>query len=205
MTVYTLPLGGLQTNCYIVSDGTLAAVIDPADDAAMIERTLHTHHLTLEAVMLTHAHFDHMGAAAALMKENDAPLYCLREEQQALTDGRRNLSALFGTPLDSVDPTRVVLLDDGDTVTVGNLHFSVLHTPGHTVGSGCYLLGDMLFAGDTLFSESIGRTDFPGGDIAAMRRSLARLAALDGSVRVFPGHGDATTVAHERQYNPFIP
>ena len=204
MTVYTLTLGALQTNCYIVSDGTLAAVIDPADDAAAIVRALNAHRLTLGAVMLTHAHFDHMGAVAALMKDTDVPLYCLQEEKQALTDGQRNLSALFGGPLDTVDTTRAVFLKDGDTVTVGELHFAVLHTPGHTVGSGCFLLEDHLFAGDTLFFESIGRTDFPGGDLRAMRDSLRRLATLDGDVRVYPGHGDATTIAHERHYNIFM-
>ena len=202
MTVETLALGALGTNCYIVSDGAVAAVIDPADNAPVIERHLADKHLRLGAILLTHAHFDHMGAVAALLKAHDVPLYCHREEAPALSDGRLNLSARFGRPLPPVE--NAMLLEDGDTVSVGELCFTFLHTPGHTVGSGCYRLSDILFSGDTLFSESIGRTDFPGGDLTAMRASLTRLLALKGVLRVLPGHGEETTLAHEQRYNPYI-
>ncbi len=202
MTIRTLPVGELQTNCYIVWDEHRhAAVIDPGADGDAIRRVLKREQLTLGAVLLTHAHFDHMGAVSEPIAPS-VPVYCHRLEQPALTDGYRNLSAIFGVPVSPIHDA--VLLDEGNTVTVGELSFTVLHTPGHTVGSCCFLSGDTLFAGDTLFCESIGRTDFPGGSIAAMRESLTRLVALDSNLRVYPGHGEPTTIAHERQYNPYI-
>ena len=202
MTVHTLSVGALATNCYIVADdrGT-ATVIDPGADSDAIRRVLDREQLTLGAVLLTHAHCDHMGAVGELIGDG-VPVYCHRLEQPALIDGRRNLSAVFGMPVPPVHDA--VLLDEGDTVAVGGLTFTVLHTPGHTVGSCCFLLDDILFAGDTLFCESIGRTDFPGGDFTAMRTSLSRLAALEGDLRVLAGHGEPTTIAHERQYNPYL-
>lgn len=200
MTVYTLPVGALGTNCYIVwDDMRRAVVIDPGDNCDAIRRVLDKEQLTLGAVLLTHAHFDHMGAADALSAL--APVYCHALDIPALTNGTRNLSAVFGVPLTPVK--EAVALNEGDTVTVGGLCFTVLHTPGHTVGSCCFYIGDVLFAGDTLFCESIGRTDFPGGDMTAMRASLARLTALHGDTRVYPGHGEPTTIAHEKRYNPY--
>lgn len=203
MTHYKLTVGALATNCYIVADDDgAAAVIDPGDNAAAITRLLTEHGLTLSAVLLTHAHFDHMGAVRALTDGTAVPVYCHREDIAALTDARRNLSAFFGEPLTPV--TGAVVVEEGDTVTVGALGFEVLHTPGHTPGSVCYRLGDRLYAGDTLFCESVGRIDLPGGDATTMRRSLARLLALDGDLRVCPGHDEETTLSHERQYNPYI-
>lgn len=203
MVIQTLTLGALATNCYIVSDGHgIAAVIDPADNADAIRHALARHQLTLGAVLLTHAHFDHMGALHELMKDSGCPIYCHRLEMPALTDGARNLSAVFGMPLAPVHSATV--FDDGDTVSVGELRFETVHTPGHTPGSSCYVLQDVLFSGDTLFRESIGRTDFPGGDMSAMRTSLSRLLTLEGIARILPGHGEETTLAHEQQYNPYV-
>lgn len=203
MTIRRQTVGVLATNCYIVADdnGT-AAVIDPGADAAAIRKVLETNSLTLGAVLLTHAHFDHMGALDELVRSGGVPVYCHCEEESALADGTRNLSALFGVPVAPV--TDAVLLDDGDVVTVGALRFTLLHTPGHTPGSCCYLVDGILFSGDTLFCESIGRTDFPGGSRTAIRASLARLLALTGVKRVLPGHDGETTLSHEQQYNPYI-
>lgn len=202
MTIRTLSVGDLQTNCYIVWDERRSAVvIDPGADSDAIRRVLEREQLTLGAILLTHVHFDHIGAVGDLTAPS-VPVYCHRLEQPALTDGSLNLSAFFGAPVSPI--TDAVLLEDGDTVTVGELSFAVLHTPGHTVGSCCFLIGDVLFAGDTLFLESIGRTDFPGGNMSAMRASLSRLLALDGNIRVLSGHDAPTTIAHEQHYNPYI-
>ena len=202
MIIRTIPVGELGANCYVVTDGHgAAAVIDPGDHADTIRAVLREEGVQRGSILLTHAHFDHIGAVNALA-DLGFPVYCHTLDCPALQDGRRNLSALFGVPLAPV--TNAVGVEEGETIPVGELTFTVLHTAGHTVGSVCYRLGDVLFAGDTLFCESIGRTDFPGGDVRAMRASLQRLAALDGNVRVYPGHGEPTTVAHERRYNPYL-
>lgn len=203
MTVIRLAVGDFGTNCYLVADDSgKAAVIDPGDEVDRILRALGERDLTCDAVLLTHAHVDHIGALKALVEAVGAVVYCHSEEIAALTDGVRNLSAVFGVPLDTVETATA--LEDGDTVTVGDLVFTALHTPGHTPGCCCYRCEDVLFSGDTLFFESIGRTDFPGGDLGAMRASLARLLALEGISRVLPGHDEETTLVHERRYNPYV-
>lgn len=200
MTCHQLTLGALGTNCYLVADEKgNAAVIDPADEAPRIVEAVDRLGWTLKAVLLTHAHFDHIGALKALLP---LPVYCHKSEVAALSDSRLNLSAFFGQPL--VIDQAPILLADGDTVTVGGLTFTVLHTPGHTVGSCCYLSDDVLFSGDTLFCESVGRVDFPGGDAREMNASLHRLLQLDEKTRVYPGHGEPTAIAHERVYNPYV-
>ncbi len=202
MKILTLPVGELGANCYIVTDGHgAAAVIDPGADADAICRVLKEESVHTGGILLTHAHFDHIGAVNALA-DFGFPVFCHTLDCPALQDGRLNLSAFFGAPTAPVNDA--VCVEDGDNLSFGELTFTVLHTPGHTVGSVCYQLDDVLFAGDTLFCESIGRTDFPGGDLQAMRASLRRLAALDGNTRVYPGHDEPTTIAHEQQYNPYL-
>ena len=202
MTVHTIPVGDLGTNCYVVTDGCgAAAVIDPGADADTIRTVLQKERVQRVGILLTHAHFDHIGAVNALT-DLGSSVYCHALDCPALQDGRLNLSAFFGVPTAPIH--NAVAVEEGGEIAVGELTFTVLHTPGHTVGSVCYSLGDVLFAGDTLFCESIGRTDFPGGDVRAMRASLERLATLDGNVRVYPGHGEPTAIAHERRHNPYL-
>lgn len=198
-----LTVGALQTNCYIVYDGDgSCAVIDPGAQAADILGAIETG-TCVRAVLLTHVHFDHIGAAGELCEQTNAPLFIHEGDEPALSDARRNLSALF-IPGEDLRLTADRLLRDGDKVTAGNMVFEVLHTPGHTPGGCSYLCGNLLFTGDTLFADGAGRTDFPGGDFRALGASLERLAALDGDYIVLPGHGPETTLERERQHNALM-
>ena len=203
MTIRCLPLGALQANCYLLSDEEGAtAVIDPGDEAGTILETVRAGELAVEAILLTPAHFVHILAADELRRETGAPVYVYETDAPALADPRRSLTVLAKG---GAGPLRADhLLKDGEELRVGRLAVSVLHTPGHTPGSCCFLCGDALFSGDTLFAGSIGRTDFPGGDDQAMAASLRMLAALEPGIRVFPGHGESTTLSKERMENPYL-
>lgn len=193
MKIYTLPLGQLETNCYLVADGDgNAAVIDPAAAPERILQTARENGLAIQAILLTHGHFDHVGAVAGLTQALRCPVWMHENEltlPEYLTDGPLYYTDGYG---------------EGDTVTVGGLQFTVLHTPGHTPGSVCLRCGDALFTGDTLFAGSCGRTDFSGGSGSEMCRSLRRLAQLPGDLAVYPGHGEATTLAREKRENPYL-
>ncbi len=205
MNIITLPLGALDTNAYVVydPDSRQARVIDPADDATRLLAVLKEHVLRLQAVVLTHAHFDHMLAAEVVCQATGAPLWIGAGDADTIADPRRNLSGYFPgiTPL-SLTPDR--LLQEGDRLSLGSQALAVMETPGHTPGCVCLYGDGVLLAGDTLFAGSIGRLDFPGGDAEAMRRSLARLMTLPADTRVLSGHGPATTIGHEIATNPYI-
>lgn len=198
MTYTRLPLGAYQANCFVVWDTAgNAAVIDPGDEAARLLRFIAEQGVTVQAILLTHVHFDHIGAAEALQQATGAPVYLHEQELPALTD---TVFSMAQAPCKVMART----VAEGDTLTAGDLTFTVYHTPGHTRGSVCYLCENTLFAGDTLFAGSIGRTDFEGGDFAAMRASLARLAALPEKLTVEAGHGEGTTIGYEKRCNPFM-
>jgi glyoxylase-like metal-dependent hydrolase (beta-lactamase superfamily II) len=192
MNITTIPLGLYQTNCYILAEGDRCLVIDPGEEAEKVLSFLTQQGLTLEAILLTHGHFDHVGAVKTLAAETDCRVF-LCEEDLALP---RTMTAgsLYYT-----DHYR-----DGSSLSLAGMPFEVLHTPGHTPGSVCLRFGKHLFSGDTLFAGSCGRTDFPGSSPADMVRSLKRLAALEDDLRVYPGHGEATTMGEEKRYNPYL-
>ena len=178
MTVLPIPVGQLQTNCYLVyTQPDQAVLIDPGDEAMRILAVVREHGATVRAILLTHAHFDHMMAAQEVSASLAAPLYAPAGDSEALTDGVRNLSALMGGRTCHVKADH--LLSEGDHVAVGDITFQVLHTPGHTPGSVCYDVPEagVLFSGDTLFYHSYGRTDFPGGSERDMAASLPASAA----------------------------
>jgi hydroxyacylglutathione hydrolase len=192
--VKTIAVGPLQANCYIVSrPGREDCVL--IDPGAEPERILQAAGKRVAAVLLTHGHFDHIGAVAGVLKE-DTPLYIHPLDEGMLRDPAKNLGQLMGMPLALSAPAAPV--GEGDILHAGGMAFSVLHTPGHTPGGVCYRLGDVLFSGDTLFHRGYGRTDFPGGDWGALYLSLKRLLALGPEVRVCPGHSEETTIGIER-------
>ena len=193
MLIKTLTVGHLGTNCYVVTDENMlqCAVIDPGDESGTILDYLEDNKLTCKAILLTHGHFDHTGAVEALMAETGAPLWMNQADQGK---GEFQYDAPEGT----------LWYGDGDSVHVGALTFNVIATPGHTPGGVTLQCGDALFTGDTLFRDSCGRTDFPGGDMQTQLKSLRRLAELPGDYDVYPGHMEASTLLREKKFNYYM-
>jgi hydroxyacylglutathione hydrolase len=202
-----LPVGVLQCNCSIFGDETTreAIVIDPGDEIGKILEILDRHQLSVKAIVITHAHIDHIGGAAKLKKLTNAPVY-MNENDIELRDQLAMQAAWLGTATPE-KPEIDVTAREGDTLELAGHPFQVLHTPGHTQGSISLFLPDenKLIAGDTLFRDSIGRTDLPGGNGHQILVSIReKLLALDDDVVVIPGHGAATTIGREREHNPFL-
>ena len=195
-------VGALQANAYLITDEATGkmAVIDPgAADAALFSAIRAGGNL--QWILLTHGHADHIGAVKILREETGAQVVAHSWEQPLLQSAGLNLSRQFGCPMSfSADVT----VQEGACIRLGETELKVLHTPGHTAGSVCYQMGRFLFTGDTLFAGSMGRVDFPTGDLNAMRDSLKRLAELPGDFQIFSGHGEKTTLAQERRTNPYL-
>ena len=193
MLIKTLTVGQIETNCYVVTDeDTLqCAVIDPGDESNTIMDYLEEHHLTAKYIFLTHGHFDHTMAVNAVHDETGATV-CMNKADAGTGDYR------FQPPAGSV------WYGEGDSFQVGGLTFRVMETPGHTPGGVCLVCENALFCGDTLFRDSCGRTDLPGGDMGQMLRSLRRLHDLPGDYEVYPGHMDSSTLERERHFNYYM-
>ena len=196
-----IPVGAYEANCVILWVGKDALVLDPGQDSELLLAFLSGRNLRLRAILLTHGHFDHVNGIPGILEKNpDVPVYAHPSDW-----------VMFGHPMNRNPP------DYPGVGKPANLHdirdivkdfpafgFEVLETPGHTPGSVCVKTGSLLLSGDTLFAGSCGRTDFPGGSMADMRRSLASLAKLPPETEVVPGHGPSTTIAHEVASNPFM-
>ncbi len=178
-----------------------ALIIDPGGDAVGIIKALEGEGLKLTHVLLTHGHYDHTGAAAELMEKYGAPLAVQRDDAAMLNDPKVSVRP----PMDWREiPEAEIYPEDGDTLYAAGLEISVLRTPGHTRGGLCYIIGDYLFSGDTLFAGSIGRTDLPTGGWDEMQGSLKKLAKLRKNYIVCPGHGPASTLEDELRTNPYL-
>ncbi len=199
-------LGSCATNCYFVyKEGTEdVIVIDPADRGAFLYEKLKEKGFSVKAIYLTHGHFDHIMGVNELKELSGAKVYALKEEMALCMDPRNNLSGWQGCSY-TVEPD--VEVSDGETITTADMTCKVLATPGHTVGSCCFYFEDAGFVvcGDTIFLESVGRTDFPTGSGSTLLHSVQdKIFVLPDEVKLYPGHGDSTTVEHEKKYNPFF-
>ena len=194
LKIITMPLGAYQTNCYLVSSGASnkCVAIDPGYNPGTILNRAEQENLEIEAILLTHGHFDHVGAVREVAAETDCRVYLCGDDLSlppAFTAG----------PLYYTD-----LYSDGDTVEIAGLTFHVLATPGHTPGSVCLQCEDVLFSGDTLFAGSCGRTDLPGGSWEQMQESLHKLSTLSQNLTIYPGHGPSSTLSGEKATNPYM-
>ncbi len=203
-TVKRLVVGKLQTNCYILKqdESRRAVVIDPGDDAIYIKSELHELDASPVLILLTHGHFDHILATDLLRTEKT--VVGIHELDADMLTGRDMFSAYLEHDPRPLLPADRLFTRNERNVSLCGFDFEVLHTPGHTPGSVCYQFGDMLFTGDTLFCGGMGRVDFPGGDEAAMMRSLKKLYSIPGDLDIFPGHDRVTTLSDERVRNPYM-
>lgn len=203
MKITRITGGPVQTNCYVLTDGEtgLTAVVDPGFESRELQdAVLAAGAENVRAILLTHAHFDHITGVAKLRELTGARVYLSAQELTFVANPSLNAAGFFFEG--NVPPFRVDdPLGDGDEIGLGSLTIRVLHTPGHTVGSICFVVGDALFAGDTLMKLGCGRTDLPTGSYRQMLDSLQRLAKLPGDYRVYPGHGPETTLSYERKNN----
>jgi len=194
VNIKVLPLGAYQTNCYIAwgENADTCIVIDPGYAPEQVLSEVDKLGKRIDAILLTHGHFDHVGAVKQIAADTDCLVY-IHENDLSLpavfTAGSLYYTDTYG---------------EGTMLFTSGLGIQVLHTPGHTPGSVCLAVEDTLFSGDTLFAGSCGRTDLPGGSTAVILKSLKRLAGLDKNYTVYPGHGAATTLDEERRYNPYL-
>lgn len=200
-----LVLGVCQTNCYFLyrKGGGEAILVDPADAGEQIYQTMEQNGFKVTAILLTHGHFDHIWGAEELRKLSGAKIYACEAEKELLGNPELNVSGQMGRPC-TVEADEYVR--DGQALNLADMIVKVIATPGHTGGGCSYYFEEagFLLSGDTLFQESVGRTDFPTGSMSKLVRSIKdKLFILPEGIKVYPGHGESTTIGHEKKYNPF--
>ena len=201
MEIKRIVTGAIEENCYLVWDeANQAVVIDPGDEASKIIDEITKLQLDVKKIILTHGHYDHVGAVNEVKKTTGAQVICHQEEKSIVEDETLSLGLYLGkeVSLPKVD----ACVSEGDEISVGNLNFSVIHTPGHTKGGMCLLAGDSLFSGDTIFYGTLGRWDFPTGDLSKLTHSITRkIFNLPENTVIYSGHGPETTVGAEKRQN----
>lgn len=203
--IITKVLGSVSTNCYFIVNvsNNETVIVDPADNSAAIESVVLENGLKPQAVLLTHGHFDHIMAAKQVRENYTIPVIACDKEKDVIENSSYNLSSSFGG---SIILEADNYVKDGSILDIAGFSIKVIHTPGHTEGSACYYFSseDVLISGDTLFCESVGRSDFPTGSSSQIIRSVKeKLMVLPDETIVYPGHGDSTTIEYEKKYNPF--
>ncbi len=197
-------VGPLETNGFIIEEDSDAVVIDPGDEAYRFTDILQKRQLTLQAILLTHGHGDHIGGLEELHRNHpEAKVMCHRLDSEMLTNPAKNLAALIGKNIIACQPDAYI--EDGEILTFGKLTLTAIHVPGHTRGHLVFKIGKELIAGDTVFSGGIGRWDLPGGNGNLLIQSIrAKILTLPDDTRIYPGHGPVTTVGEERRSNPYL-
>ncbi len=206
MKIEKFVLGSMGTNCYLIinEETKELAIVDPATCPNYVVSHIKSNGYVPQAIFLTHAHFDHVMGIDGWVKEFGMPVYLHEDEKKILEDPELNLSGLFGTSYSYSD---VRCLQDGQELEIAGFIFKIIHTPGHTSGGCCYYCEEegILISGDTLFYQSVGRSDFPTGSMGTLVRSIReKLFCLPDDVMVYPGHNDATCIGDEKKYNPFV-
>lgn len=208
MKLYTIQVGPIGTNCYIMKneENNEGLIVDPGADASRILHAVAELKLTkVDGILVTHGHSDHIGALHEVRMAVKAPVYMSTIDAPTLADPEANLSRYMGEDVVTFAPEK--LLNDGDVINVAGFEFKILHTPGHTPGGICFYneANTLCFVGDTIFCESIGRTDFPGGSYKQILNSIkTKILTLDSQIRLLPGHMTATSVGWEKKRNPFL-
>lgn len=204
MKIIKLTLGMLAVNCYIVKySENKAAIIDPGDEGEKIVKELERQDLDPTQIILTHGHFDHIGAAAFLKEKYNIPLYICEKDNIMLSD--REKSGAYIAPFVKYNTVKADgFLKEGDIIELGEASLKVMETPGHSEGSICLMGEDFIFTGDTLFQGSVGRTDLFSGSGKKLMESVKRLAGLEKDYRLYCGHGEDTSLEAERSFNPFF-
>lgn len=205
MEIYKLkPLSVCDTNSYVVwGKEKNAVLIDAPCDGEYILKQIENLGLTLKKILLTHGHFDHVGAVADIAEKTGCDVYIHENDLSKLTDDGKNLADYFGCGgIRHFDGATA--FKDNDIIALDELRFRVIHTPGHTSGSVCFVIEDCMFSGDTLFARSVGRTDMPDGNTLKMLDSLKKISEIKEDLKVYPGHMNETTLGQEKKYNPYF-
>lgn len=194
--------GTLSNNCYIITDKAtgMSALIDCTDNSEKMMKLIDGKNL--QYILLTHGHFDHIGGVKAVKEKTGARVVISKEDEPMLSSSKASLAAFCNAPQNNTRADMTV--SDSDVIMLGETEIKVMATPGHTKGGLCYICDGSIFTGDTLFSLSCGRIDFPGGSAKEMTQSLRRIASLEGDYAVYPGHNDISTLDYERKNNPYL-